>query len=461
MSWIRPSDRPALTDGARTWTHRQLQRDAGRWAAHLQAEGVAASDAVALVARNRAEHVLLLLACRRLGAVFQPVNWRLAEPEIAWQLQHSGATVVFAEGAFASPRTRPLPSTLPAGPAARVAEPDPGDAWVLMYTSGTTGRPKGALLTHGQLADNAERTQRVCALDARSSTLTFTPLFHTGGLNCLTTPVLRAGGHVVLMAELDSGRALAHIAEHRVTHLMGVPTIFQMLADDPAFDATDLSCVRDALCGGAPLSERLLERFLDRGVPLRQGFGLTEVGPNCFSMPAAQVRARLGSVGRPIVDARLVRPDGSVCHVGEAGELQLRGPAVFGGYLGLDSPLVDGWFPTGDILSCDADGFYTVRGRLKEMFISGGENVYPAEVEAAVLGCPGVEQCAVVGVPDARWGEVGLAFVEGTGDADALLQAVRGRLARYKVPKKLVFLPELPRTASGKIDKVRLKESFA
>ncbi|MCP4805821.1 MAG: long-chain fatty acid--CoA ligase [Proteobacteria bacterium] len=461
MSWLTPSEAPALfdVDTDRRWTHSELARDARRWAAWLAGEGMGEADVVALIAKNRAEHVLLLLACEHLGAVFQPVNWRLSTVEIHWQLDHSGAHVVLADDAFLCERSRELPE-LPDAELSEAARAD-DETWVLMYTSGTTGSPKGALLTHGQLRHNAAVTQVACSLSDASSTLTFTPLFHTGGLNCLTTPVLRHGGCIVLTSGLDSAQALALIADERVTHLMGVPTIFQLLADDSAFSTTDFSSVQDALCGGASLSMPLLERYLEAGIPLRQGFGLTEVGPNCFSMPVARVREKLGSVGQPIVEARLVRADGTVCAPGESGELQLRGPSVFGGYLGLPSPLTDGWFGTGDILSRDDDGFYTVRGRLKEMFISGGENIYPAEVEASLLTCQGVAQCAVIGVPDARWGEVGHAFVEGTGQPESILGELRERIARFKVPKQLVILDALPRTASGKIDKVRLKETHA
>jgi len=251
--------------------------------------------------------------------------------------------------------------------------------------------------------------------------------------------------------------------------LMGVPTIFQMLADHSDFHATDFSTVRDALCGGASLSLPLLERYLDRGIPLRQGFGMTEVGPNCFSMPHDKVREKLGTVGLPIhhVAAQVVRPDGSVCGPDEPGELLLRGPIVCGGYFRnpeatASSIDADGWFHTGDVLSVDTDGFFTVRGRLKEMFISGGENVYPAEIEAVIYQHPGVANVAVIGVPHERWGEVGHAFVEprpgSAVEGDDLKGFLDGKLARFKLPKQITVMPALPRTASGKLDKVSLKK---
>jgi fatty-acyl-CoA synthase len=230
--------------------------------------------------------------------------------------------------------------------------------------------------------------------------------------------------------------------------------------------------VRDALCGGAPLSAPLLERYLARDIPLRQGFGMTEVGPNCFSTPPDRVREKLGTVGLPIhhIEAKVVRSDGSACDVDEPGELWLRGPIVCGGYFRNPEATAaalteDGWFRTGDVLSVDADGFFTVRGRIKEMFISGGENVYPAEIEAAIHGHPGVAHAAVVGIPHPKWGEVGHAWVEprpGSAlEPDDVRRFLDGKLARFKLPKEVTVLHQLPRTASGKIDKVALKQGRA
>lgn len=483
-TWARfQPDAEALFDvgTGRRWTYRQAWQDARAWAGHLQrVAGVQAGERVAVLALNRAETFLLLSACAELGAILLPLSWRLSPEEIRWQLEHCGARVLVADAASEALAEQvcaaaavacqrlSLEEALPAPPAGWVG---PGsaleDPWVLMYTSGSTGRPKGAMLTHGQLHWNALNTTLACGLTTASSTLTFAPMFHTGGLNCLSTPLLHRGGRVVVTPRLDVAETLSLIASERVTHLMGVPTIYQMMADHPAFGETDLSSVQDALCGGAALPRPLLERYLDRGIPLRQGFGLTEVGPNCFSTPPAEVRRKLGTVGLPIhhIEAKVVRPDGTPCGVDEPGELLLRGPVVCAGYW--DNPdataqsIRDGWFWTGDVLSVDAEGYFTVRGRLKEMFISGGENVYPAEVEAVIAACPGVALVAVVGVPDARWGEVGHAFVQPSPhtplDAATIHAHLEGRLARFKRPKQILILDELPRTGSGKIDKTTLK----
>jgi fatty-acyl-CoA synthase len=272
---------------------------------------------------------------------------------------------------------------------------------------------------------------------------------------------------VVLTRGFDADEALQVIVQERVSLLMGVPTIYQMLADHPGFQGADLSSVRDAIVGGSALPMPLLQRYRSRGIALRQGFGMTEVGPNCFSLPAEKVDAKAGTVGLPIphVAARVVRPDGTDCEADEPGELLLGGPAVCAGYWrdpeATAKSLHGGWFHTGDILSRDSDGYFRVRGRLKEMYKSGGENVYPPEVEAVIAEAPGVGQVAVLGVPDARWGEVGLAFVEPAPgaelSADALRAFLEGRLARFKMPKHVRILPQLPRTASGKIDRPALR----
>ena len=466
---FRP-DAEALYDVStgKRWTWRELQQEARAWAGKLNALGVAPGDRVGVLALNRGETFALLFACAELGAVLFPMNRRLSPLELQWQSEHAEIAVLLAD----APHMNVLPGALSlddgpgddtfVGPGTALSDP-----WILMYTSGSSGKPKGALLTHSQVHWNALNTVMACDLTPSDSTLTFAPLFHTGGMNCLSTPLLHRGGRVVLVPKLDADEALRLIEEEGITTLMGVPTIYQMLADHPDFPSRDLSTVRDALCGGAALPLPLLERYMERSIPLRQGFGLTEVGPNCFSMPHAELVRKSGSVGKPIhhVAARIVRADGTDCAPDEPGELILAGPAVCGGYWrnpeATASSIVDGWFHTGDVLSVDSEGFFYVRGRIKEMYISGGENVYPAEVEASIAALDGVALAAVVGVPDERWGEVGRAFVEPqpgvTLTSDQIKQWLAGRLAKYKQPKVVVVLDALPRMGSGKIDKQHLK----
>jgi len=459
----------------RRWTYTRLREESLRWAGRLRAEGVGPGDRVAVLAHNRGETFALLFAAAELGAVLAPLNWRLSEHELGWQLANLDATALVTDAAHAGRVGEGIAAVIDmeAGPCSEPVR-GPGaaldDPWVVLYTSGSSGRPKGALLTHRQLHWNAVNTTLACDLTPQDATLTFTPLFHTGGLNCLSTPLFHRGGRVVLTGGFEPGEALRLIAEEGISLLMGVPTIFQMIADHPDFEGTDLGSVRDALCGGAPLPVPLLERYLARDIPLRQGFGLTEVGPNCFSLPRERLLDKKGSVGLPIhhVEAKLVRPGegsgGAECAPGEAGELLLRGPAVCGGYWGnpeaTAASMEGGWFHTGDLLSQDADGFFYVRGRIKEMFISGGENIYPAEIEAAILDHDDVAMAAVIGVPDERWGEVGRAFVQPRPgralDPADLRGFLEGRLARFKLPKQITILDELPRTGSGKLDKQAL-----
>jgi fatty-acyl-CoA synthase len=473
-SWLetwkrfRP-DAEALYDVAasRRWTYRQLADDARAWAGRLARAGVRSGDRVGVLAQNRGETIALLFACGELGAILLPLNWRLSVAELTYQLEAATPRILLAEDRYRAGAYAALGGeSIEAGPGDEPVD-GPGaplDApWVMMFTSGSTGRPKGALLTHGQLHWNALNTILACDLTTSDATLTFTPLFHPGGLNSLTSPLLHRGGRVVLTQGFEAGEALRLIEAERVTLLMGVPTIFQMMSEHPTFGSTDLSSVRDALCGGASLSLPLLRLYLDRRIPLRQGFGLTEVGPNCFSMPPHETQRKLGSVGMPIhhVAAKLVRPDGSECAPGESGELLLSGPAVCGGYWNnpeaTAASIRDGWFHTGDVLSRDEEGYFYVRGRIKEMYISGGENVYPAEIEAALTELPGVASAAVFGVADERWGEVGCAYlVARPGHAltsASVLAGLEGRLARFKLPKRIRFVDALPLTASGKVDK--------
>jgi fatty-acyl-CoA synthase len=470
-SRFRP-EAEAIVDVAtnRRWSYSRFHQESLAWAHRLHRLGVGPGDRIAVLALNRAETLALVFAAAELGAILAPLNWRLSDAELLWQLNHCTPKVCLHDP-FNAGR---LPNSLDLseGPGASPDFSSPGstlaDPWILMYTSGTSGKPKGALLTHQQLHWNALNTILACNLSSNDSTLTFTPLFHTGGLNCLTLPLLHRGGRVVLCDKLEPGESLKLIQEEKITQLMGVPTIYQMLADHPDFEKTSLSSIQDALCGGAPLSLPLLQRYQARGIPLRQGFGLTEVGPNCFSTPPERVLEKLGSVGMPIhhIKATLLRPDGGECGPDEDGELVLDGPVVFGGYWANPEATAAAFcsygFKTGDVLRRDTDGFFYVRGRIKEMYKSGGENVYPAEVEAAILQVEGVAHAAVIGVPDEKWGEVGRAFIElipGSTQTEAgILAALNSKLARFKLPKSIILLNTLPRIGSGKIDKQLLKE---
>jgi fatty-acyl-CoA synthase len=491
---IAHPERAAIVDvdRGRTTTYAELSAGAWRAAAVLKESfGVQPGDRVAVHARNRVEQVEIFFACARLSALLVPLNWRLAAPELADIVADASPRLLIcdddgADALAALPpsiceapvvrfdRDAQLPawSTLCARIAALplvAADTDEDTPLLVLYTSGSTGRPKGALLTHGTLGWNAINTVVGWGLQPSDCTLTAAPLFHTGGWNVFTLPLLYCGGTVSMTAAFDPGQTLAAVASGHATVLFGVPTMFQAMREHPSFARADLSSLRFAISGGAPCPAPLNQAWLDRGVEFKQGYGLTEVGPNCFSLPDGGGANHPGSVGVPVPHLRTRVVDGTGRQVapGEVGELQLQGPTVCAGYWQRPEATAaaitdDGWFRTGDLFSVDPSGWYRCVGRKKEMFISGGENVYPAEVERVLCGIDGVAEAAVVPVGHPRWGEVGHAFLAFRGaeglPEDAIRALCRGQLAGYKVPRRVSVLEALPTGPTGKIDKRALRD---
>ncbi len=481
-------------------TYRELDERVSSCAEALRALGVGEGDRVALLSRSRVEVFELLFACVRLGAALAPLNWRLAGAELADIMAHCLPRVMVTDhscaplaaealaGAPAAARVslralagepaeglggaRP-PEGLVAEVSARGASGeqerarDPELVAMILYTSGTTGRPKGVMIPHRQVLWNAINTIYACDLSPADSALAFLPLFHTGGLNCLATPTLYRGGRVVLMDAFDPAAALDLLESRRITSVVAVPAMYQSLLE-VGLDGRDLSALRTLLCGGAPCPDALLDAWRERGFSFRQGFGMTEVGPNCFSLPAWRVHDKRGSVGQVILhcEARVVDEEGRALGAGEVGELWLGGPIVSAGYLmdpaATAASFEGGWLKTGDLARFDEEGFFYVAGRKKEMFISGGENVYPAEIENALLGAGFVAEAAVVGVPDERWGEGGIAAVVVRAGVEMSPEEVRAwcraRLAGFKTPKHVRLCSSLPRNASGKVLKRAMVE---
>jgi fatty-acyl-CoA synthase len=496
VAWWSQVDgaRTALVDGGtgEATSYRALDGEAARWLALLRAHGVAPGDRVAILAQNRPAFLPLFFACVRAGAALVPLNWRLAAPELGRVLADAAPRLLLGEEPFRATAEQALaladtlgdhgaslpPVTwlaldheVPAqlarlAPDGRVA---PGgsaeDAAMLLYTSGSTGAPKGVVLPHRQLLWNAIATTTAWQLGPDDVGPSATPFFHTGGWNVFTTPLLYRGGTVLLTPAFDPAAFLALLDTHGVTVTFGVPTQLAMLVESPAW-GRPLPRLRHFIAGGAPCPSRLKAAVWEAGYAMREGYGLTECGPNCFATTDDTARAKPASVGWPVtaLSARLRRDDGALCGADEVGELELRGPQLFGGYFRNPAQTAavltpDGWLRTGDLASRDGDGVYAIRGRRKEMFISGGENVFPGEVEAALLEHPGVLEVAVLGVPDAHWGEVGCACVVRRTpvlEADALLADARTRLARYKVPRQVRFVEALPRLGSGKVDRATL-----
>ncbi len=456
----------------------------GRLAAGLaKRHGVGRGDRVAVLAHNSTDVFELQFACWRLGAVFVPLNWRLAAAELAPVLALAeprvllhgpefadiasgcglpgAALIAMADGAD-SPYERLIKGATgrPRMPADLALD----DAATILFTSGTTGRPKGVIVTHGMTFWNTVNLGLPSEVDRHSVHLTSLPLFHTAGLNAYGNVVFHAGGTNVVMRQFDPALMLEHL-QHRglgLTHAYTVPAGWQFMAQDGGFARADFGRLRIAGTGGSPCARSLLETWAGKGVPLQQGYGMTETSPTVMLLDIDQAVRKLGSAGLPALhtEVRLVDRDGRVIDAPDTvGEIEVRGPNVTPGYWRAPEATAaafrDGWLRSGDAARRDSEGFYYIVDRWKDMFISGGENVYPAEVENVLYRLPGVAEAAVIGVPDDRWGEVGLALlVPGPGavlDAAAVQAFCRQHLAGYKVPRHVRLRASLPRTATGKV----------
>ncbi|MBB3087031.1 acyl-CoA synthetase [Geodermatophilus sabuli] len=490
-------DRDAIWFEGTTTTHAGFADRVRRTAAALAGLGVRAGDRVAWTGSNHPSALETLYACGQLGAIWVPVNARLTAPEAQYVLEHSGASAV-VHGRDSGELADALRDRLPGVRAWVAAEPPAAggsdslpyeqllaaaeprfrdepvtleDPCLVMYTSGTTGRPKGAVLTHGNMTWNATNQLLGMDLAADERTLALAPLFHIGGLNGTVNPTLLRGGCAVIVRRFDPAGTLQVIEEQRVTSFFAVPTMLDAMSREPGFATRDLSALRTIGAAGAAVPVPTLRTWLDRGVTMQQCYGMTEASPGCTVLDPADAERKVGSAGKPLffTDLRVVRPDGTDADADEVGEVAVSGPNVMAGYWNdpeqTAAVLRDGWYHTGDAGSLDAEGYLTIHDRYKDMIISGGENVYPAEIESALLELPGVVEAAVIGVPDQRWGEVGLAVVVpapgAPEDPEAIRTALRERLAGFKVPRHVEFVDELPKTATGKIRKPDLRDRFS
>ncbi len=445
-------------------TYAQLNDRAERAAGAIRAAGVAPGDRFGLLAHNSVDFLALFFAAGKTGAIAVPLSTRATAHELAHIAGNCGMkTLWFGEGfeeitLQLSVAGCPLSEIRHAAKVTDNRQPTTdNDVYCLLYTSGTTGKPKGVMIPRRQLLWNGYDTALNWGLRDDDVSPVFTPLYHAGGLAVFLIPLFCTGGTIVLHKSFDPAEVWRTIERERCTVVLGVPTIWKLLMDAPEFASAKLDHVRWFISGGAPLPAYIIEAYQKRGVVFKQGYGMTEVGVNCFTMTVEESFRKPGSIGKPMMftEVELHNLDG------EVGEMYIRGPHVSLGYWNNDaatreSYLDGGWFRTGDLARRDPDGFFYIAGRRKEMFISGGVNVYPAEIEAELVLHPDVADAAVIAVPDTTWGEVGVAFVVGNATAEQLSEYLTLRVAKYKVPKKFIFLDSLPRTPYGKVEKTKL-----
>ncbi|MCY1158197.1 MAG: long-chain fatty acid--CoA ligase [Citricoccus sp.] len=489
--------RTAILDAGVALTYRELEDRATRLAGKLVAAGYRPGERVATLSGNSSDHVVLFFACAKSGLVLAPLSWRLRAAEVAVQLETADPALLVVEEEFGSlaaeacallpmppSRVRPgragIEEEVPAphrrgtdrgyraeerAPGSPVQDDDP----VLMpFTSGTEGASKAVVLTHANCFWNNLALSRTLEITSSDVVLAVLPQFHTGGWNIQPLLAWWSGATVVMERTFDAGRVLSLIEDRSITTLMAVPAQYLMLAEHPRFATTDLSSLRLAVVGGASMPPALMRVWHARDVPLVQGYGLTEAGPNVLSLPAEDARGKVGWMGRPYPHVEVAVADpvtGRLLEGPATGELLVGGPSVFAGYFrdpeATARALTGGWLHTGDLVERDAEGYFRIVDRLKDIFVSGGENVVPAEVEQVLTGHPGVAAAAVVGIPHERWGETGHAFVVRRSgvpvDETGLREHCARLLAGYKQPTLYTFVPDLPRTGLEKIARGRLR----
>jgi fatty-acyl-CoA synthase len=502
FDWIqrhaeRTPNKLALVDDAtgRQFTYAQFNERANRLASFLQERlGLEKGDRLSILAQNGSDYYEILFACSKTGVILNTLNWRLAVPELAYILKDCQPRALIFEPEFAKTvsdlRSQiavehyivldegvagsdwSYEEALAAGSPGGVPEPALSyqETWAILYTSGTTGRPKGAQVTYGNFFYNAIGMGAAIDLSSQDINLNVLPTFHAGGLGLYAGPIFHTGGTLIVMRAFDPTRLLHLLEEWRVTVLLLVPALYLVLAQRTDLDEYDLSSVRSWASGGSALPPAVVEEFAGKGIIIQQGFGMTETGPTVFIVTQEDALRKAGSVGKPVLhtDVRIMDSDGHTLGPNEVGELCIRGGNVTSGYWNRPEAtaeaLVDGWLHSGDAAMVDEEGFYYIVDRWKDMFISGGENVYPAEVENVLYQLPAVAEAAVIGVPHPRWQEVGRALIvlkEGQIlSEEEVIDYCQAKLARYKIPKSVLFVGALPRNAAGKVLKRDLRESY-
>jgi fatty-acyl-CoA synthase len=486
-------ERTALVFEEQQYTYGEFGDRVRRQAALLRAQGVCVGDRVGYLGFNHPALLETLFAAHTLGAIFVPLNFRLTGQELTFIINDAGIHTLIVDDAL-RPVIEPVRDELccrnfytseseasgwghlstaraEAQPLHSVVSVDQHDVAIIMYTSGTTGLPKGAMLTHGNIVWNNINASLAFGGSRDDVILTVAPLFHIGGLNVMTLGSFHTGSTLVLLRNFDPVQVLADIQRYRVSHMFGAPAMYLFMAQQPQFADTDLTSIKTLICGAAPVPESLIELYGERGIDFCQGYGLTETAPFSSFLTPEWAISKLGSAGQaPLYsDTRIVDNDNRPLPVGERGEICLRGPNIMKGYWNRPEATaeaidMEGWFHSGDIGYLDEDGFLFICDRLKDMVISGGENVYPAEVEGALYRHEAIAEVAVIGMPDEKWGEAVTAIVALHSGQELTLEDLREfaepLLARYKLPLRLHIVDALPRNPAGKVLKFVLKEQL-
>ena len=475
------------------YTFEEIDRRANQVSRFFLDSGVQKGDRIGVYSKNRFDFLDILFACGKIGAILTPFNTRLTAPELEYLIEKTdpamflydpnldsqfedlrpflekkhvivmGEKTIDADSNMHSLMTKKSASAIERPPLTL------DDSYLIVFTGGTTGLPKGAILSHGLVFWNSVNTIVSWGLRPDDIQPLLFPLFHTGGINVLLIPFFHLGAKSIIMGDFGADETLRVIEDEKCSIVIAVPTMFNMISESPKFSKTKFDSVRVFISGGAPCPVAIMEKYWERGKILKMGYGLTEVGPNNFFLPESEVKRKPSSVGFPVFhcDMRVIDDNGNDVPTGNVGELILRGPHIFSGYW--DEPEEtaktiepDGWVHTGDLAVIDDEGFYFITGRKKDMFISGGENVYPTEIEELLYKHPSILEAAVVGVPHEKWGEVGKAVIvlkPGMSlTEEQILEYLDGKLARYKIPKHYEFRDELPKSAAGKILKRELSE---
>ncbi|WP_077617211.1 acyl-CoA synthetase [Bacillus sinesaloumensis] len=476
----------AVVDGetGKRFTFEELNKRAENIASYIRKMGIKKGDRVALLSPNDVSYFDLLFACGKIGAIFVPLNWRLSSEEIKYILSNSSPKLVALSSQFdelikekstleivkidsEDYRQMTYASNNAYEPAVFIHEDDP---LAIIYTGGTTGKPKGVVLSHQSIMWNGLNTIISWNLTAEDVTLTYMPMFHTGGLNALSIPILMMGGKVVIANNFEPKRAIDIINQEGCTVVLLVPTMYHMMVNTPSFKDVSFPTMHTFLSGGAPCPLDIYQAFEEKGLSFKEGYGLTEAGPNNFFIDPKISRFRRGSVGKAMFynDVKIITSEGNVAKAGEVGELLIRGKHLFHHYWNnpdaTKEAFRDGWLHTGDLARSDEQGYHYIVGRKKEMIITGGENVYPLEVEQCISKHPAINEVAVIGVPHQKWGEMVIAIVslmpEQQISKAELIEFCKTKIGHYKVPKEFIFIENIPKTHVGKIDKNQLKKTY-